>query len=143
MLATLRMTADINSTRLNGTCFEDGDDQDIEEEDTTLYYFGGLFRRDEQERATFLENFHKEAVYWSGKRDDPSAAILLRAHLPTVLRLSVNAPFRDVREKATKILQELQVSIIKDVDDLLLVFQNDHHGHHMMHVWHVVLHHTV
>ena len=115
MLATLRMTSDFNQSHLNGdACFEDGDEQDIEEEDTTLYYFGGLFRRDGTERATFFEKFKKAALCWISKRDDPSAANLLRSHLPTVLRLSVTAPFRDIRENAAAILQELNVSLTVD-----------------------------
>ena len=110
MLATLRMTSDFNQTHTNGDCFQSEDEVDIEEEDKTLFYFGGLFRRDENERATFFENFKRAASCWISKPHDPSAASLLEAHLPTVLRLSVNAPFRDVRENATKILHELKVS---------------------------------
>lgn len=112
MLATLRMTSDFNQTHTNGDCYESEDEMDMEVEDTTLFFFGSLFRRDENERACFFENFKKAATIWISKLDDPSAASLLEAHLPTVLRLSVNSPFRDVRKNAAKILQELKVSII-------------------------------
>ncbi len=114
MLATIRMTSDFNQSHTNGDdlCFSDDDEQDIEEEDTTLYYFAGLFRRDETERDTFFKNFKKAILCWMSKKDDPSAANLLKAHLPTVLRLSMNAPFRDIRENAFQILHELKVDII-------------------------------
>ena len=112
MLATLRMTSDFNHAHTNGDCYESEDEVDIEVEDTTLFYFGSLFRRDENERACFFENFKKAATNWISKLDDPSAASLLEVHLPTVVRLSVNAPFRDVRRNAAKILLELKVSRI-------------------------------
>jgi len=109
MLATLRMT---DPLVINGhSLYETQDElENLEEEDTTLYYFGGLFRRDEAERALFLDNFKKSVFQWTSKPNDPYALSLLQAHLPTVLRLSINAPFRDIREKSTKILEELKVS---------------------------------
>ena len=118
MLATLRMTSDFDQNHMNGNdlCFNnevDEQDIDIEGEDTTLYYFAGLFRSDKIERDTFFKKFKKAVQCWIDKKDDPTAASLLKAHLPTVLRLSMNAPFKDIRENAFQILHELKVAIVK------------------------------
>lgn len=94
----------------------DGEDSYGEDEtgdlDETLLYFGGLFRKEEQDRLYFITNFSKSVKAWIAKPDDISAQSMLRAHLPTALRLSINAPFRDAREKFTELLKEIQVAIM-------------------------------
>lgn len=88
-------------------CFEeDGTSEELEE---TLLYFGGLFRRDEKDRLKFLANFSKCVKAWIAKPDDISAQSMLKAHLPAALRLSINAPYRDIREKFSELLKEVQV----------------------------------
>lgn len=95
---------------LNGVCYEDSDcEEEIDEVDDTLHFFGGLFRRDENERTTFFENLTKATKCWLSKPDDLSAVNLLKAHLPTAVRLSINSPFRDVRENAATLVEELTV----------------------------------
>lgn len=81
------------------------------EQDETLLYFGGLFRKDERDRLHFITNFSKGVKAWIAKADDISAQSMLRAHLPTALRLSINAPFKDAREKFTELLKEIQVKL--------------------------------
>lgn len=87
--------------------FEDGVDFDTEEE--TLRYFGGLLCRDDGERAQFVENFGRAVKSWMSKTDDIIAQRLLEVHLPTALRLSLNSPYKDVRTKMKKLLEEVQV----------------------------------
>ena len=87
-------------------CFEE---EETSEQEETLLYFGGLFRRDEAERLKFINNFSRCVKSWIAKPDDISAQGMLRAHLPTALRLSINAPFSDIREKFTELLKEVQV----------------------------------
>lgn len=100
----------IDDVELAGTGFEEEAEEEFEETDDTLYFFCGLLRKDENERLSFFENCTKTTKYWVSKPDHPSAVKLLSAHLPTVVRLSVNAPFRDVRENAATLLKELTVS---------------------------------
>lgn len=82
----------------------------ISEEEETLMYFGGLFRRDESDRLKFINNFSKCVKSWIAKPDDISAQSMLKAHLPTVLRLSINAPLSDIREKFCELLRDVQVA---------------------------------
>ena len=89
-------------------CFEE---EESSEEAESLLYFGGLFRRDEADRAKFIGNFSKCVKTWISKPDDLSAQSMLKAHLPTALRLSINAPFADVREKFSELLEEIKVAI--------------------------------
>ncbi len=88
-------------------CF---DEEEASEQEETLLYFGGLFRREEVDRLKFINNFSKCVKTWIAKPDDISAQSMLRAHLPTALRLSVNAPLSDIREKFTELLREIQVA---------------------------------
>lgn len=88
-------------------CFEEGDG--VSEEEETLLYFGGLFRREESDRLKFINNFSKCVKSWASKPDDISAQVMLRAHLPTTLRLSINAPWGDVRDKFLELLSDVQV----------------------------------
>ena len=85
------------------------DEVDLEEYDTLLY-FAGLLRRDAGERASWMEQFGKSVKSWVSRPDDKTAQNLLSAHLPTVLRLSINAPFQDIKSKMTEILGEVEVS---------------------------------
>ena len=87
-------------------CFEE---EGGSEQDETLLYFGGLFRRDEADRLKFINNFSKCVKAWIAKPDDLSAQSMLKAHLPTALRLSINAPFSDIRDKFSDLLREIQV----------------------------------
>ena len=85
--------------------FEDDDDVDSgEEEDETLLYFEGLVRRDERERSAWLDRFSKSLRLWASRSEKK----LLSAHLPTALRMAVNSPYRDIRVKMAKILEELE-----------------------------------
>ena len=79
------------------------------EQEETLLYFGGLFRREENERLKFVENFTKSVKAWISKPDDLLAQSMLHVHLPTALRLSITAPFKDVRETFYELLKEIQV----------------------------------
>ena len=88
------------------------DEMEEEEEvegDLTLFYFESLFRRDANERATFLNNFNKSVKKWIARPDELAAQRLLQAHLPTALRLSVNSPFEDIRDAVKRLLDELEV----------------------------------
>ena len=85
------------------------DDVDLQEGDDTLLYFSGLFRREEHERSSFMANLSRSVKGWLGKPDDLDAQRMLQVHLPTALRLSVNAPYRDVRAGMCKLLEELEV----------------------------------
>lgn len=87
-------------------CFEEEEISELEE---SLLYFGGLFRREESARLKFIANFSKCVKSWVAKSDDMSAQGMLRAHLPTALRLSINAPWSDIREGFVELLRELQV----------------------------------
>ena len=96
-----------NHVEMDGDdCFEEDETSQQEE---TLLYFGGLFRREENDRLKFVANFSRCVKAWISKPDDISAQSMLRAHLPTALRLSINAPFKDVREKFSEVLKEAQV----------------------------------
>ena len=89
--------------------YEDDIEEEAEEEDLTLIYFESLFRRDGNERATFLENFTKSVRKWVSRPDDVASQRLLQAHLPTALRLSINSPFEDIRVAMKNLLEELEV----------------------------------
>ena len=96
-----------NHVEMDGDdCFEEDETSEQEE---TLLYFGGLFRRDKKDRLKFITNFSKCVKAWIAKPGEISAQSMLRAHLPTALRLSINAPFRDIREKFKELLKEIQV----------------------------------
>lgn len=99
-----------NHTEMEGEeCYEE--DETAEQEETLLY-FGGLFRREESERLKFINNFSKCVKTWVGKPDCILSQSMLRSHLPTALRLSVNAPFTDTRDKFSELLREVQVAIL-------------------------------
>ena len=101
-----------NHVHVNNHSAYEEDDMEEEEEaegDLTLFYFESLFRRDANERATFLNNFNKSVKKWIARPDDLAAQRLLQAHLPTALRLSVNSPFEDVREAMKRLMDELEV----------------------------------
>lgn len=96
-----------NHVEIDGDeCFEEDETSEREE---TLLYFGGLLRKEEEDRLQFIANFSRSVKAWIAKPDDISAQSMLRAHLPTALCLSINAPFRDVREKFSELLKEIQV----------------------------------
>lgn len=98
-----------NRVEMDGVeCFEEDDDETSEQEETLLF-FGGLFRREEKDRLQFLTNFSKCVKTWVAKPDDLLAQSMLKAHLPTALRLSINAPFRDIRENFKELLEEIKV----------------------------------
>lgn len=105
------MAIAMNHFNMDGEYFDDDEEVENEEEDETLYFFGGLFRRDANERVIFLENLSKCAKTWVTKSDDFCAKGLLKAHLPTVLRLSINSPYKEIREQLSKLLVELKVSV--------------------------------
>ena len=94
----------------NHSPYEDEMEEEEEAEgDLTLFYFESLFRRDTNERATFLNNFSKSIKKWIARPDEPAAQRLLQAHLPTALRLSINSPFEDIRDAMKRLLDELEV----------------------------------
>lgn len=101
-----------NHTEVDGDClsFEEDGYDGISEQEETLLYFGGLFSREENVRQKFMDNFSRSVKTWVGKTDDISAQSMLQAHLPTALRLSINAPYKDIRERFTDLLREVQVS---------------------------------
>lgn len=95
----------------NHTLESDGYEDEVDlEEYNTLLYFAGLLRRDAAERATWMEQFAKSVKSWVSRPDDKNAQDLLSAHLPAALRLSINAPFQDIKSKMTEILGEVEVS---------------------------------
>eukprot|EP00731_Ephydatia_muelleri_P031963 Em0023g470a len=57
-----------------------------------------------------MDHLEKSLKLWISRPDDLKAQKLLSVHLPTVLRLSLNAPFADVRSRMNKILRELENS---------------------------------
>lgn len=89
-------------------CYEEDETSEQEE---TLLYFGGLFRREESDRLKFINNFSKCVKSWVSKPDDIAAQSMVRAHLPTALRLSINAPWADIREGFVELLKEVQVTL--------------------------------
>lgn len=97
-----------NRVEIDGDdCFEE---EGSGEQEETLLYFGGLFRREASDRAKFIDNISKCVKTWVAKPDDLAAQSMLKAHLPTALRLSINAPFKDTREKFKELLKEIQVT---------------------------------
>lgn len=103
-----------NHVELEGAQYYE-DDEIVGGEDT-LMFFGGIFRREESERLKFLENFSKCVKTWIAKPDDMSAQGMLQAHLPTALRLSYTAPFKDIREHLSELLKQVQVSDMKGAE---------------------------
>lgn len=101
-----------NHIHADGNSYEDDDiEEEAEEEDLTLFYFESLFRRDVNERATFLGNFSKSVKKWIARpADDVASQRLLQAHLPTALRLSINSPFEDIRDAMKRLLKEIEVA---------------------------------
>ena len=95
-------------------CYEEEEIDVFEREEETLLFFAGLLRRDEGERACFMDHLEKSLKLWISRPDDLKAQKLLTVHLPTVLRLSLNAPFADVRSRMEKILSELKVNYITE-----------------------------
>ena len=89
-------------------CFEE---DEVVEQEPTLLFFGELFRREETDRCKFIDNVSKCMKTWVGKPNDLSAQSMLQAHLPTVLRLSINAPFNDIRERFRELLREVKVCL--------------------------------
>lgn len=99
-----------NHVNVDGNSYED-DIEEENEEDLTLFYFESLFRRDVNERATFLDNFSKSVKKWTARpADDVASHRLLLAHLPTALRLSINSPFEDIRDATKSLLKDLEVT---------------------------------
>ena len=93
-------------------CYEEEEIDALEREEETLLFFSGLLRRDEGERAGFMDHLDKSLKLWISRPEDLKAQKLLSVHLPTVLRLSLNAPFVDVRTRMEKMLRELEVNYI-------------------------------
>lgn len=87
-------------------CF---DEEGAFEREESLLYFGGLFRREESDRLKFINHFSKSVKTWISKPDDFTAQSMLQAHVPTALRLSINAPYQDVRDGLSELLKEIQV----------------------------------
>ena len=83
---------------------------DLENEDEAPSFFYGLKQRDKDKRAQSLEQIHKAVEIWMSRKDEEIAKNLLKVHLPTILRLSVECPLEDVRTAFTKLVAMLKVS---------------------------------
>jgi len=91
--------------------FENGfRETDLDNEDEAPSFFYGLKQRDKDKRAQSLEQIHKAVETWVSRKDEEIARKLLRVHLPTMLRLSVECPLEDVRAAFTKMVAMLKVS---------------------------------
>ena len=95
---------------MDGDCLNYEEDESNEQEETLLY-FGGLFSREESVRQKFMDNFSRSIKTWVSKAEDISAQSMLQAHLPTALRLSISTPYKDIRERFIELLREVQVSV--------------------------------
>ena len=101
-----------NYLNRDGDFFEGEEELDQQQEEDGLHFFalfGGLLRRDVNERASILDTLAKCAKTWVNKSDDICAQSLLKDHLPTVLRLSRNSPYKEMRDQLSKLLKELKV----------------------------------
>ena len=91
--------------------FENGfAETDLDNEDEAPSFFYGLKQRDKDKRAQSLEQINKTVEIWVSRKDEETARKLLEAHMPTMLRLSVECPLEDVRTAFTKLVAMLKVS---------------------------------
>lgn len=91
--------------------FENGfGETDLDNEDEAPSFFYGLKQRDKDKRGQSLEQIYKTVEMWTSRKDEESARKLLKVHLPTMLRLSVECPLEDVRTAFTKMVAMLKVS---------------------------------
>jgi len=86
------------------------EETDFDSLDESPSFFYGLKQRDKDKRAQALEQIRKTVEIWGQHKDDDSAKKLLSVQLPTMLRLSVESPFEDVRTAFTKMVANLKVS---------------------------------
>jgi len=97
------------ATLLSG--LENGfEETDFDSHDEAPSFFYGLKQRDKDKRAQALEQIRKTVEIWCQHRDEETANKLLTVQLPTMLRLSVESPFEDVRTAFTKMFATLKVS---------------------------------
>ena len=86
------------------------DETDFDFHDEAPSFFYGLKQRDKDKRAQALEQIRKTVEIWGQHKDEETAKKLLTVQLPTILRLSVESPFEDVRTAFTKMVATLKVS---------------------------------
>ena len=91
--------------------FENGfAETDLDNEDEAPSFFYGLKQRDKDKRGQSLEQIYHAVEMWASRKDEEIARKLLGAHLPTIVRLSVECPLEDVRTVFTKLVAMLKVS---------------------------------
>ena len=80
--------------------------------------FESLARREEQDRAPILDRLERALKSWREKTVDNAdgdsvreARKLLREHMWSALALRWNAPFKDIRLRMTKLLEDARVSM--------------------------------
>ena len=92
--------------------FENGfAETDLDNEDEAPSFFYGLKQRDKDKRGQSLEQINKTVEMWVSRKEEETARKLLEAHLPTMLRLSVECPMEDVRTTFTRLVAMLKVSL--------------------------------
>ncbi|XP_065909041.1 sestrin-1-like [Dysidea avara] len=84
------------------------DETDFDFHDEAPSFFYGLKQRDKDKRAQALEQIRKTVEIWGQHKDEETAKKLLTVQLPTILRLSVESPFEDVRTAFTKMVATLK-----------------------------------
>lgn len=83
-------------------------------------FFEGLARREEQEWAPVLDALDRVMRIWSAKvkngasKEVSETRRLLQEHLSTALALRWNAPFKEIRQRMSKLLEEAAVSRLAD-----------------------------
>ncbi|EDO38575.1 predicted protein [Nematostella vectensis] len=89
------------------------DDEDFIYEEDSLRDFSILRTRDANVRGQFLDSLVKAYKTWANRRDETinnGRQNLFVELLPCILSLSIRCPFPDVREKCSKVLENVKSS---------------------------------
>lgn len=92
--------------------FEDSHEWvDLSDEDQSSSFFSSILTRSETALNSALAKIDASVRIWADQASlkDDNASKLLRCHLPTVLRLSLVCPVKEVRACFSKLLNDLEV----------------------------------
>lgn len=95
------------------TGYEDEECDGNDSADITPYqeaFLVDLKSRDEGKRGRALNCMASSLEQWARASDDAVAHKKLRSFLPIAVRLTLDSPFADVRERLKRILEQLKVS---------------------------------
>ena len=84
---------------------------DLSDEDKSSRFFSDLLTRSESSLSAAVNKIDTSVRIWAHQASmkDDNAVSLLRCHLPTVLRLSLECPSDEVRSCFVKLLHDLEV----------------------------------